>query len=64
VGNAALDVHAMKPRPRTIGIASEVHERPPIQKDRMTHAPIVDVIRSVVPPAEDAPDVQFVGRGA
>ena len=25
VGNAALDVHAIKPRTRTIGIASEVH---------------------------------------
>ena len=31
VGNAALDVHAIKPRPRTIGIAGEVHQRPPIQ---------------------------------
>ncbi len=41
MGNAALDVHAIKPRPRTIGIAGEVQQRPPIQQDRMSHAPVV-----------------------
>ena len=41
VGNAALDVHAIKPWPRTIGIAGEIHQRSPIQQDGITHAPIV-----------------------
>ena len=61
MGNAALDVHAIKPRPRTIGIAGEVHQRPPIQQDRITHAPIVrrDPLRSSAG-WTDAPDVQFV----
>ena len=41
VRTAALNVHAVKPRARTIRIGGEVKERPPVQKDRMTDARVV-----------------------
>ena len=65
VGNAALDIHAIEPRPGTIRIAGKVHQRPPIQQDRMTDATHVrcDPLRE--PPGwTDTPDIQFVREAA
>src|SRR6516162_3290111 len=64
VGNAALDIHAVKPRPRTIGIASEVQQGAPIQQDRINYAAIVrgDPFRSSAG-WRDAPNIQFVRQG-
>ena len=38
VGNTALDVHAIKPWPRAIRIAGEIHQCPPIQQHRISHS--------------------------
>ena len=63
VRNAPLRIHAIKPRTRTIGTAQQVHQRPLVQQDRITHASGVrrDPLRR---PARrtDAPDVQFVRK--
>ena len=65
MGDAALDIHAIEPRPGTICIAGEIQQRPPIQQDGMTHATHVrcDSLRG--PPGwTDTPDIQFVREGA
>ena len=61
VRNAALHVHAVQPWPRTIGIAGEVHQGPPVQQHRISHPPIVrrDPFGSSTG-RTNAPDVQFV----
>ena len=63
MGTAPLNVHAVKPRARTIRIGGEVKERPPVQKDGMTDARVV--LRDLFRPSatrRNAPDVQFVGK--
>ena len=64
MGNTALDVHAIKARPGTIGIAGQVHQRPLIQEDWISHVPIVrrDPFWSSAG-WTDAPDIQFIGKG-
>jgi hypothetical protein len=61
VGDTALDVYTVKLRPRTIRIGCEIHERPPIQKHRITYESIV-VGNSFRASAggSNAPDVHFV----
>ena len=63
VRDTAFDIHAVKPRSRPVRIGGQVHERPPIQEHRMTHASVVrrdPLGRTAV--GADAPDVQLIGQ--
>src|ERR1700722_7714798 len=64
MGDAALDIHTVKPWPGAIGIAGKIHQRPSIEQNRINDAAILrrDPLRSAAAGA-DAPDVQFVGEG-
>jgi hypothetical protein len=63
MGNAALDIHAVKPRPRAVTIRSEIQQRSPIEQERISDEPCVrsDALRGSAG-WSDAPDVQFVGE--